>query len=181
MEHLEKPRRVKGYGHTSLAEQLCHSTRRPYSSWHTVADSQVLKKVLKRVKMEVVVATLPCTELLSMTWGEVGASRLLGKVALLKQMSGWQQRSCSKSSLAWLSEPWVCHLERRLGEDSELMNSGAPEKQLNLFQAGAPEQKAFLHLLMFQVEIRQRQKAAAPHQISIPHAFCQASTSLLRG
>lgn len=115
MEHSEKPRRVKGYGHTSLAEQPSHSTRRPYSSWHTVADSQVLKKVFERVKMEVVVATFPCTELPSVTRGEAGASRLLGKVALLKQMAGWQQRSCSESTLACISEPWACQLERRLG------------------------------------------------------------------
>lgn len=64
MEHLKEPRQVKGYGHTSLAEPH-HSSRRPYSLLHTVADSQVrpgcqvLEKVFERVKMKVVVATFP--------------------------------------------------------------------------------------------------------------------------
>lgn len=80
-----------------------HSSRRPYSLLHTVADSevrqgcQVRKEVFERVRMEVVVATFPCTVLLTMTWGKAGTGRLLGKVALLKQMSSWQQRSYSKS------------------------------------------------------------------------------------
>jgi len=46
--------------------------------------------------MEVVVATSPHTVLLTVTWGKAGTGRLLGKVALLKQMSSWQQRSYSK-------------------------------------------------------------------------------------
>lgn len=87
---------------SSLSEPH-HSSRRPYSLLHAIADSQVrqgcqvLKKVFERIKMEVVVATFPCTVLLTMTWGKAGTGRLLGKVALLKQMSSWQQRSYSKT------------------------------------------------------------------------------------
>lgn len=35
----------------------------------------MLKKVFERVKMDVVVATFPCTVLLTMTWGKAGTGR----------------------------------------------------------------------------------------------------------
>lgn len=108
-----------GVWQSSLSEPH-HSSRRPYSLLHTVADSQVrqgcqvLKNVFERVKMEVV-ATFPCAMLLTMTWGKAGIGRLLGKVTLLKQMCSWQQRSYlkSKAEAPWIGYPSHCSAHLR--------------------------------------------------------------------
>lgn len=90
----------------------------------------MLKKVFERVKMEAVVATFPHTALLTTTRGKAGIGRLLGKVALLKQMSSWQQEELFQKQgreapwVGYLSH-WFCLLEARLGVDlrnSDLMH-----------------------------------------------------------